>query len=398
MLTGADAAIYTDIGDERYRNTIKLIAESPPYDDVYEVEISSGDTFELILWVDAKTHASLTFDGTDDFISTGFPDDGDYGVLTVYFTVSPIETYTVTYDANGGSDAPIDSNNYRYNDTVTVMSESPVKHGYKFVGWSTAQDGMVEYQYDDTFNINQVTVTDDIPLRDGYELMGWTSDRESTTIVLKGRHHFTMPASNVTLYAQWIQTEFVGEPVEVILTGIKYLYEYQAAGIQSAWYEGEANEFAPPYTDAEDENDDGDNNEDDDDDDNGGDIVNLRGTRFNAPVFTFASYTIPLDADNRPLVNPLSRLPSSRRETLMHLSSRLQPAQTRMAPRVPMNLREITMMAMMTAILKLRLTNRMNRKLMKRCLTSTKTAYPYPLSATAILTSSFNSRTAVIGK
>lgn len=81
-----------------------------------------------------------------------------------------LTTYAVTYDGNGNTDgaAPVDSNSpYVPGVTVTVLGNtgSLVKAGYAFTGWNTAANG------------------------------SGTAYAEAATL--------TMPASAVTLYAQW---------------------------------------------------------------------------------------------------------------------------------------------------------------------------------------------------
>jgi uncharacterized repeat protein (TIGR02543 family) len=84
-------------------------------------------------------------------------------------------TYTVTYDGNGetGGTAPVDgSSPYNESDTVTVLGNtgSLVKTGHTFSKWNTASDGSgTDYDPADTFS---------------------------------------MPASNVILYAQWTEDEY----------------------------------------------------------------------------------------------------------------------------------------------------------------------------------------------
>lgn len=78
--------------------------------------------------------------------------------------------YTVTYDANGGTgQVPQDTNYYSKNDSTLVLSNSEadplVRTGYFFTGWNTLPDG----------------------LGDSYT----------------AGTYITMPAHNVTLYAQW---------------------------------------------------------------------------------------------------------------------------------------------------------------------------------------------------
>ena len=68
-------------------------------------------------------------------------------------------TYTVTYDANGGSGTMTDSNSpYNSGATVTVLGNSFTRDGYDFVNWNTAADGSgTDYDEDDTFTITANT-------------------------------------------------------------------------------------------------------------------------------------------------------------------------------------------------------------------------------------------------
>ena len=86
---------------------------------------------------------------------------GNYYRAIVKMTVT--ECYTVTYDANGGTDnVPTDSNTYSAGDTVTVKFDSqPTKTGYTFLGWDRSIDAKdPEFKRDSvsqTFNINENT-------------------------------------------------------------------------------------------------------------------------------------------------------------------------------------------------------------------------------------------------
>jgi uncharacterized repeat protein (TIGR02543 family) len=74
--------------------------------------------------------------------------------------------YVVTYNANGGTGSMSDAKSpYLANDKVTVLPNSFSRSGYTFSGWNTAADG------------------------------SGTTRKVGTT--------FTMPAADVTLYAQW---------------------------------------------------------------------------------------------------------------------------------------------------------------------------------------------------
>ncbi len=51
--------------------------------------------------------------------------------------------YTVTYDANGGSGAPTDSNTYALGTTVSaIFSPAPTRTGYTFAGWATTNSAV----------------------------------------------------------------------------------------------------------------------------------------------------------------------------------------------------------------------------------------------------------------
>ena len=67
-----------------------------------------------------------------------------------------INTYTVTYDANGGTGTQTDPNSpYNYNSTVTVLGTGTiVRTGYTFSHWNTAGDNSgTNYSPADTFSI-----------------------------------------------------------------------------------------------------------------------------------------------------------------------------------------------------------------------------------------------------
>ncbi len=61
------------------------------------------------------------------------------GNITFYAWWSP-DTYTIAYNANGGSGAPT-SQTKTYNVTLTLSATVPTRSGYTFNGWNTAADG-----------------------------------------------------------------------------------------------------------------------------------------------------------------------------------------------------------------------------------------------------------------
>ena len=70
-----------------------------------------------------------------------------------------MKTYTVTYDANGGTGTVKDENEYHSGDKVTVMGDDGLsRRGYNFTGWNTEADGTgTAYAEGNTFEITKDT-------------------------------------------------------------------------------------------------------------------------------------------------------------------------------------------------------------------------------------------------
>ena len=77
--------------------------------------------------------------------------------LTLYAIWSPY-TYTVSYNANGGSGAP-GNQTKTYGKNLTLSSTKPTRSNYNFKGWSTSSNGGVVYSPGGTYtNNNAVTL------------------------------------------------------------------------------------------------------------------------------------------------------------------------------------------------------------------------------------------------
>ena len=131
-----------------------------------------------------------------------------------YTATWQINQYTITFDANGGSD--VDAITQDYDSSITAPEE-PTREGYTFSGWLPAVPTTMPAenmtcvaqwtvnQYTITFDTNGGSDVDAItqnysstitapadPTREGYEFAGW--DKTIPT---------TMPAENVTITATW---------------------------------------------------------------------------------------------------------------------------------------------------------------------------------------------------
>lgn len=175
-----------------------------------------------------------------DFITTTVDGQSTSVCLLCGYTKSSVKTYTVNYNANGGSRAP--SSQTKIHDLTLILSNDiPYRSNYEFVGWATNSTASVasyyaggEYTdnasvtlyavwkyspetYTVTFDANggsgapnsqiktyglTLTLSDAIPLRRNYSFVGWSKDRNATSASYFAGSSYTDNAS-VTLYAVW---------------------------------------------------------------------------------------------------------------------------------------------------------------------------------------------------
>lgn len=167
-------------------------------------------------------------------------DNGDSATKTVSFSVSvPAWTsYTIKYNANGGSGAPGNQTKWK-NQTLTLSSTKPTRTGYSFLGWSTsssatsatyspgggytANSAATLYAvwkantYAVKYNANggsgapgnqvktygvTLTLSSTIPTRTNYNFKGWGTSASATTVSYAPGASYTSNAA-LTLYAIW---------------------------------------------------------------------------------------------------------------------------------------------------------------------------------------------------
>ena len=156
------------------------------------------------------------------------------------YAIWKIITYTVSYKANGGSNAP-SAQTKTYGKTLTLSSAKPTRTGYTFQGWGTsASDTSVDYAAGGSYTANaaitlyaiwkiitytvsykanggsnapsaqtktygvNLTLTSSIPSRSGYNFKGWSTSASSSTVSYSAGGVY-MANTAVTLYAVWEQ-------------------------------------------------------------------------------------------------------------------------------------------------------------------------------------------------
>ena len=153
-----------------------------------------------------------------------------------------LKTYTVAFNANGGSGAP--SNQTKsYGKTLTLSSTKPTRSGYTFMGWGTsASDTSADYSAGGSYTANSAitlyavwkktltlsynanggsnapsnqsadiynsttskafTISTGKPTRTGYTFLGWSTSSGATSATYSAGGSITLSA-NTTLYAVW---------------------------------------------------------------------------------------------------------------------------------------------------------------------------------------------------
>ena len=159
------------------------------------------------------TREGYTFMGWDKEIPATMP--ADNVTITAQWEIN---RYTITFDTNGGNE--IDSITQDYGTPITAPAD-PIRAGYTFIGWDReipstmpAGDMTITAQWE----INRYTITFDTaggseidsitqdyssiitapadPTREGYTFIGWDKAIPAT-----------MPAENITITAQWEDSE-----------------------------------------------------------------------------------------------------------------------------------------------------------------------------------------------
>lgn len=166
-------------------------------------------------------------------------DNGDSATKSINLsvTVPAWTSYTVKYNANGGSGTPSSQTKWK-DQTLKLSSTKPTRTGYTFQGWATSASGSVAYAaganytanaavtlyavwkaitYTVSYNANggsgapasqtkthgtALTLSSTKPTRTNYTFKGWGTSASATTVSYAAGASYTANAA-VTLYAVW---------------------------------------------------------------------------------------------------------------------------------------------------------------------------------------------------
>ena len=178
---------------------------------------------------------------TASVVFKNFSDTGAQATKTIAtnsFTVPAWTSYTVSYNANGGTGAPSSQTKWK-NQTLKLSSTKPTRTGYTFLGWSASASDTVpsfsagaDYEvnaaitlyavwkantYTVSYNANGGTgapanqtktygttlkLSSTVPTRANYNFLGWGTSASATTVSYAAGSNYTANAA-ITLYAVW---------------------------------------------------------------------------------------------------------------------------------------------------------------------------------------------------
>lgn len=207
----------------------------------------TGEEMTWEFWFDGEPNGSYEGVDKEHFAEVKLASSGYYGwndlannsteITSFILEIEPVE-YTVSYDANGGTGAPV-SQTKTHNVTLTLSDTTPTRDGYTFLGWSTNSAAIsAEYKagggytgnadvtlyavwekktYTVSYDANggsgapdaqtktygtALTLSGIVPSRMGYTFLGWSTDSTATAEEYKSGSSY-VANENVTLYAVW---------------------------------------------------------------------------------------------------------------------------------------------------------------------------------------------------
>lgn len=231
------------------KSVTKTVVPANTWSEISEEERSKTTEFILTVPVSTVDSATAEISGTIyQYTSTGVFNGSDSetpGKMTVEIPAysGSLETYTVSYDANGGTEAP--ENQTKTEDiSLKLSQDKPSRIGHTFIGWSDSPSAAAaQYLPGDTYNENSdktlyaiwsenyfKITTDakgghfkdgsssknlnyrefdkvfpenfDIPEKDGYAFAGWLGTKESANPASDTQNPITI-ISCKTYYAVW---------------------------------------------------------------------------------------------------------------------------------------------------------------------------------------------------
>lgn len=227
--TGISRVYINGAGSSSYKSATVESGSSV----VLSCDVADGYTFDG--WYEGSTKYSS---------SQTYTPNTAYDWDLVAKAVLAAKTYTLTYNANGGSGAPSAGSATGTGDTLslTISTTEPTRTGYTFLGWADSSTATAAaYQPGDTISLSgnktiyavwsvntytvkyysnttdavsnlpasqtktygvALTLSSNTPTREGYTFLGWATSSSSTTVAYAPGASYTVNAA-ANLYAVW---------------------------------------------------------------------------------------------------------------------------------------------------------------------------------------------------
>ena len=238
----------TDTSNNHYYDNNATSATTNRGSVSIKTTVASGNGWSTSNQVKMKS-ATYTYDRGTSAVTrncalklTGINRVGATMTVTKSYTIPALASYTVSYNANGGSGAPSTQTKY-YGKSLTLSSTEPTRSGYTFVGWGTsAADTSSNYSAGASYTANaaitlyaiwkktitltynanggsgapsaqsatvynattsyKFTLSSSKPTRTGYDFLGWSTSSTATSASYSAGGACSLSASDI-LYAVW---------------------------------------------------------------------------------------------------------------------------------------------------------------------------------------------------
>lgn len=235
-----DAHGYAAYTNGRARSISAMVGNGPAYDRSININgitgtklVAQGSDYvwkqKQQRWVPMTVSFGIDVTWNGSYAGTTYANGGFY--------IDPITSYSVKYDANGGTGAPGNQLKW-YDENITISSTAPTRKGYSFQGWATTNTGSVAYKPGATYSANSsvtlyaiwkadtypitydanggsgapaaqtktygqtLKLSDVVPVRENYNFLGWGTSASSTTVVYSPGADYT-GNTTLSLYAIW---------------------------------------------------------------------------------------------------------------------------------------------------------------------------------------------------
>lgn len=226
------SAPILELGRTSYyaHETITCTWEAVTYGDYYEVFVVDNTAEERVIenWgiSDTKYTFSLSTAGSyriyvnainNDLINTG---DVYYTESAArYFSVEKRPEYSVSYNSNGGENAP-ESQTKTHGTDLILSNEEPSRDGYTFLGWSTTQNGGVEYTAGATYTANSTVTLYAVWQLNAVSVTGVTLNKSTATLKIGETDTLTATVAPSNATNKAVTWKSTNENVAIVSGGV----------------------------------------------------------------------------------------------------------------------------------------------------------------------------------